>query len=410
MLRKNDNSALSSSGFFNKNLQEKLSKDAQELMDLEVKSPSNMETTFSTIYNASPEALFESVNDVRTLIQGARTSPAAYALYSNNTRAINLIQSLVSSDSNMASQFAELKKNIKPNPAYILSQHTWDADYEKMKELANSSPESIVTRVWCGQNQILINPVQHEGSLMHPEYTFRENKFQSPFELACYSYDSIAIQIYFDAIKNHAPHLLNELQSQMQSQHEHYDIEPLLQPYRDYVKLVLEHKNEESIEISLIEQGDSLIHSISSFQKNLPRHFLLEIFKPYYYPKSINLCITEFVNGKKVVFSEKRPWDEAADFCYENNTYPTLQYISAQGEGLPCFDASPLLAFLGHPSLQGCVIRGDQIWGAQLGGEPYQGDINQDCTLFSKLYNVRKSEFNALAQRLELEITAIKPK
>lgn len=389
------------SGLFEKTMQKKLSENALSLMDLLLNSPDNMETAFKDIYDRSPEALFIPIDDPRTLINKARTSPARYALYSNHTRAISLIESLLLSNEKAKDRF-KLKKNaVTPHPTYLLAQATFQANYAKITKLASSNPESIVTRVWCGQNQMLIMPFTEtvDGTHLEPQYTFRKTENQSPIELACYSYDSFAIQIYISAIKNHAPHLLDELISQIKGQVEHYDIEPLLQTYRSYVEfvrhVVIQDENTETqtdesesdtIELELVR--------MNKLQKNLPRHFLLEICRPYKMPASID--------GIDVISYTYHTWKESYDFSYKKNTPPPLQFISVNPSDIGYFNAAKLIDFLGYPSLNAQIVRGDLEPGAQFVSYLYQGVIDEDCKIFSKLYQTRKVELNEMVHSLEL--------
>ncbi|MCE3046408.1 hypothetical protein [Legionella sp. 16cNR16C] len=343
----------------------------------------------------NPDAMFTQVNfhfklrtdnkeapDLEKSVSCSKyTSPLQYALEINHERMLAIFESHTKDKPETKEKFENCKKQFPPLDIYRLLDRVAHADYAEAEKLAKANPDLILQHAIYYSNTQIIEEIP-EGSDPKFIYGPATAEYISPLKLAFKNYDSYMWTMFSTLTDNH-----EQFSQQIKEQQEHYNIQPLLTAYDNYLALFGEYVKacsngnlQAAEEEEFCKRLNSAFNKVGEEQKKMPRHMLLEIFRP-------TLPEDDAVeDNAAIIFSPSFVWNAHHDFSITKNERPPLQYI---GFFEQCFtEMERALPFLG---MGASIARGDRIEGAFL-CERFWPAIT-DRNNFSRLYDTRVKEF-----------------
>ncbi|WP_133139229.1 hypothetical protein [Legionella genomosp. 1] len=358
--------------------------------------------TAEEIINKNPDAMFLPVNycfnlqadtkEATTPIESVSsfkyTSPLQYALEINHERMLALFEKYIKDNPEAREKFENCKKQFPPLDIYRLLDRVAHADYAEAEKLVKANPNLIFQHAIHYSNTQIIDPDQvPQGLDLKSLYGPASPEYISPLKLAFKNYDSYMWAMFLELTDNQ-----EQFSQQIKDQQEHYTIVPLLKAYDSYLAIFEEYRErynngtiETKKEIEMILTAE--FNKVGEEQKKMPRHMLLEIFRPTLEGGG-RVAVED-----QMIFSPSFVWDEKHDFHIKENERPPLQFIGyVENESAP--DDQPYFAIMdvALPLLgkDVTITRGNTRWGASV--SPWSRSAEIDRNNFSRLYDTRVKE------------------
>ncbi|MFC3908060.1 hypothetical protein ACFORL_03065 [Legionella dresdenensis] len=330
------------------------------------------------------------------------TSPLKYAVETNNARMQAIFLKYFQNSPERKEIFENCKKNYQTLDIYLLLERVANADYAEAEKLAKLNPDLMFQHVPYDRNSHQTIASLPEEVNVEPVYSPTSPEYISPLKLAFKNYDSYMWAMFLELVKDH-PDQLELFKQQKEEQKEHYNIEPLLKAYDNYLSTYNKYKAKyhAGTEIEKTEISNMFIflfNKVGEEQKKMPRHMLLEIFRPSLPTRSLPPA------DSPIIFSPVFVWDKEHDFSINKDNRPPLQYIGYL-EDEECYaDVESYLYSLGKETT---IVRGDHVLGARIC--VWAGSlVKMDRDNFSRLYNTRVQELiDQLSCALEKNMSSL---
>ncbi|KTD81750.1 hypothetical protein [Legionella waltersii] len=282
--------------------------------------------------------------------------------------------------------------------AYLLMEKVIHFRIKEATEIVRNNPEALFMKICYEVNE----KVDVDSSA---------TEFHSPLQRAFRNLDTYMWNSLYETIKED-PELLKQYKSQLSEVNAHFDIQPLISAYDNYLtfyeneKPELNHIDEDSPEAV---KAFRLFRDIRTQQDLLPMHMIYEMCRPNAHMS----CKIDYdkVFTKEYFNAEKHTWlflnpvlnsgpsanshPDAGRFEISNNPPPPskiLCFIEEQRGGitLPVNKLKDLEQLVNKGL--GALVRGDYTFGA-FPALAYGTAVEDDQQLFLKLYEIRLKEF-----------------